>query len=502
MTRDIRQVLTPDGLAAADARAIQAGTSALELMDRASAACVRVIRGRWPRRPVTVLCGPGQNGGDGWAIAWMLREAGWPVTVHAAVAPMRMAGAAREAAERAAMPPESLGNFAPMCGDLVVDALFGAGLSRDLQGAARAAVERLAASGADVLAVDLPSGVDGRTGVVRGAAARADVTVTFHARKPGHLLWPGASLCGRVVVADIGLERGLARDPGANGAGAALPEALHNHPSLWTLPTPAGDAHKYARGAVVVMSGPAMTAGAARLAARAAARGGAGAVTLASPLGALEVNAGHLDAIMLRALPREGDLAALAAERGASVVVGPGAGRSDATRERVLQILRAGTACVLDADALTVFEDAPDTLFEACHDRVVMTPHEGEFARLFGRSDADKLTRTREAAARAGACVLLKGPDSVIASPGAVPVISTHAAPWLATAGSGDCLAGLIGALLAQGMGAQDAACAGAWLHGEAGRQGGPDTTADDLPGLIGAALRALADVDGHRAIM
>ena len=489
MTRDSRLVLTPDGLAAADARAIEAGTSALALMDRASAACVRVIRGRWPRRPVTVLCGPGQNGGDGWAIAWMLRAAGWPVTVHAAVAPMRMTGAAREAAERAALPPRSLNEFAPGPGDLVVDALFGAGLSRDLQGAARTAVERLAESGADVLAVDLPSGVDGRTGAVRGAAARAEVTVTFHARKPGHLLWPGAPLCGRVVVGDIGLGRG------ANGAGD-LPEALHNHPSLWSLPTLAGDTHKYARGAVVVVSGPALTAGAARLAARAAARGGAGAVTLASPLGALDVNAGHLDAIMLRALPREGDLAALAAERDASVVIGPGAGRSDATRARVLRVLEAGTRCVLDADALTVFEEEPDTLFAACHERVVLTPHEGEFARLFGASDVGKLTRAREAAARAGASVLLKGPDTVIASLDAVPVISTHGTPWLATAGSGDCLSGLIGALLARGMSAHDAACAGAWLHGEAGRRAGPDLVADDLPALIGAALRDLARMD------
>ena len=484
-----RQVLTPAGLAAADARAVEAGTAPLELMDRASAACVRAIRGRWPRRPVTVLCGPGQNGGDGWAIAWMLQRAGWPVTVHAAVAPMRMSGAARQAAERSSIAPEALGRFEPAAGDLVVDALFGAGLSRDLQGAALEAVGRLAASGADVLAVDLPSGVDGATGRVRGAAARADTTVTFHARKPGHLLWPGAPLCGRVVVADIGLGEAATS---VNGAGD-LPDALHNHPSLWALPPLAGDTHKYARGSVVVMSGPAISAGAARLAAFAAARGGAGAVTLVSPLGALEANAAHLDAIMLRGIDRDGDLAEIAGERDSAVVIGPGAGRSVQTRTRTEQVLAAGGPVVLDADALTLFEEEPDALFGQLHERVVLTPHEGEFARLFGDSGNDKLTRTREAAGRAGATVLLKGPDTVIASPGSVPVISTHAAPWLATAGSGDCLAGLIGALLARGLGARDAACAGAWLHGEAGRRAGPGASADDLPTLIGAAL---ADVD------
>ena len=484
-----RQVLTPAGLAAADARAIEAGTAPLALMDRASAACVRTVRGRWPRRPVSVLCGPGQNGGDGWAIAWMLRTAGWPVSVYAAVAPMRMKGAAREAAERADIPPEALGTFAPGADDLVVDALFGAGLSRDLQGAALSAVERLAASGADVLAVDLPSGVDGATGRVRGAAARADTTVTFHARKPGHLLWPGAPLCGRVIVADIGLDKA-----GAGGAPDApdAPDALHNHPSLWTLPPLAGDAHKYARGAVAVMSGPAISAGAARLAAFAAARGGAGAVTLVSPPGALPANAGHLNAVMLRSITREDDLGEIAGERSAAIVIGPGAGRTEATRARTGQALAAGGPVVLDADALTVFEEEPEALFAQLHDRAVLTPHEGEFARLFGASGDDKLTRTRAAAERAGATVLLKGPDTVIASPDAVPVISTHAAPWLATAGSGDCLAGLIGALMARGMGAHDAACAGAWLHGEAGRRAGPGATADDLPSLIGEALAAM----------
>ena len=482
------EVLTPDAIAQADARAYAAGVAPLALMDRAARACVRVIRGRWPRRPVTILCGPGQNGGDGWAIGWMLAQQGWPVTIHAAVAPMRMEGAAREAAERADIPPQSLREFAPGPDDLVIDALFGAGLSRPLQGVAQAAVEQLARSGADTLAVDLPSGVDGATGRVLGAAAPADTTVTFHARKPGHLLHPGAQLCGRVVVVDIGLETF-----GEGGDQAdTTPAALHNDPSLWTLPQPAADTHKYARGAVVVLSGPAIAAGAARLAAMAAARGGAGAVTLASPLGALEVNAGHLDAIMLRPLPKDADLAALAAERRAAVVMGPGAGRTDVTRTRAEQVLRTDGPVVLDADALTVFEDEPDALFALTRQGVVLTPHEGEFARLFGASDDDKLTRAQAAAARAGCTVLLKGPDTVIATPGRVPVISTHAATWLATAGSGDCLAGLIGALLAQGMEAHDAACAGAWLHGAAGRAGGPGMTADDLPVLIGAALNGL----------
>ena len=475
-------VLSPKGAAAADALAIARGQSALDLTDRAAAACIKALRGRWSRRPVCVVCGPGQNGGDGWVIAQRLTEAGWPVSLHADTPPLALTGAAREAALRSGLTPRPLSEFSSRKGHLVVDALFGAGLSRPLTGVALATIQRVQESGADVLAVDLPSGLDGLTGAPRPVAARATMTVTFHRPKPGHLLNPGRKLCGELIVADIGLGEG------------GEPCAFRNQPGLWLLPRPEGDAHKYARGAVVVVSGGRDSSGAARLSAHGAARAGAGAVTVASPKEALPIHASRLDAIMVRDLGEPCDLAGLLAERGAACVLGPGAGRGKATRERVLGLLATGLPAVLDADALTSFEDDPDTLFSALHEACVLTPHEGEFARLFGRSGADKLTRATVAAERAGATVLLKGADTVIAAPGALPVISTHGAPWLATAGSGDCLAGVVAALMAQGADAREAASAGAWLHGEAGRRGGAGLVADDLPALVASAYAALLD--------
>ena len=490
-------MLLPQSLAAADARVIADGLPPLALMDRAADAVVRVVRGRYARRPVSVVCGPGQNGGDGWAVAHKLALLGWDVALHAAVGPDRLEGAARQAADRYGGAALGLSGLDVSEGRLILDALFGAGLARDLTGGALAAVRAMDGGAAPILAIDLPSGVDGATGRVRGHAARADATVTFHRPKPGHLLQPGGALTGRLFVADIGL------------ADDAEPDARRAHARLFPLPRPGPATHKYARGSVVVASGGHARAGAARLAANAAARAGAGAVTLASPTSALDVNARACDAVMVTRMGEGAGLARMVAERGGAAVLGPGMGRSggrtggqmEATRDRVQSVLSMGTPTVLDADALTVFEDDPDTLFALTHGACVLTPHEGEFARLFGESDApSKLDRARAAADRAGCTVLLKGADTVIASPGtgsgaspgAVPVICDHGPPWLATAGSGDALAGTIGALLAQGMDAHRGAAMGAWLHAEAGRLGGPSVTADDLARLIGQARAAV----------
>ena len=476
-------VLSPQSMNVADQRAIWAGISPLALMDRAAAAVVRVIRGRYARRPVSIVCGPGQNGGDGWAIGWMLHRAGWVVTMHSMVPPARLTAAAAEAAARYADEPLPLSALGAGPGRLVVDALFGAGLSRDLTGAALDAVRTMDAGASPVIAVDLPSGVDGLTGQARPVAARCDATVTFHRPKPGHLLQPGASHLGDLYVADIGLT-----DEGA-------PDAYRARRGLHPLPRPHAGSHKYARGAVVVASGEHASAGAARLAANAAARAGAGAVTLASPPSALDVNARACDAVMVRPMEDGAGLTALVRERGGAAVLGPGMGRTEQTRARVLAVLDAKAPCVLDADALTVFEDDADTLFTGLHDACVLTPHEGEFARLFDAPDAPppgKLARTQAAADRAGCTVLLKGADTVVATPGRVPVLCDHGPPWLATAGSGDTLAGVIGALLAQGMQAHEAAAMGAWLHAEAGRLGGPGLVADALARLVGKAYASV----------
>jgi ADP-dependent NAD(P)H-hydrate dehydratase / NAD(P)H-hydrate epimerase len=392
--------------------------------------------------------------------------------------------------------PQAIGKPA-----LIIDALFGAGLNRPVKGDPLEMIEAINANGAPVLAVDLPSGINGTTGAVMGAAINAVETVTFFRRKPAHLLMPGRKHCGRVRVADIGIDPRVLDE--------IRPHTFENVPQSWQkfFPVPDIDGHKYARGHAVVLSGELASTGAARLAARGALRAGAGLVTVASPRDALVVNAAALTAIMVRAVDTPVEFAEMLGDRRfSSVVIGPGAGVSERTRDFVHTALSAKRGLVLDADALTSFAEAPERLFEsikASEDaHVVLTPHEGEFPRLFsdisnkhpGRS---KLERVRDAAERAGAVVLLKGPDTVVASPDGRASIASNAPPWLATAGAGDVLAGMIAAFLAQGVPAFEAACIGVWMHGEAAREAGPGLIAEDLPEVLPAVFRRLYDEFG-----
>jgi hydroxyethylthiazole kinase-like uncharacterized protein yjeF len=382
--------------------------------------------------------------------------------------------------------------------DVIIDALFGAGLSRDLEGKAKTAVEIIAAAHAPVLAVDLPSGIDGATGQIRGAAVRAAETVTFCRRKPGHLLFPGRAHCGRVYVADIGISAATVAHVG--------PKAFANEPALWrhVFPVPRTDGHKYDRGHAVVVSGPMNSTGAARLAANAALRAGAGLVTVAAPKTAIPVLASALTAVMVREANGARDLAALLNDRRLNVVLlGPGQGVGKKTREAVAAAARAGRSLVLDADALTSFSESPESLrrlFSKLSD-VVLTPHEGEFARLFrsdkqiGKADS-KLDRARAAARRLGAVVLLKGPDTVVAGADGRAAIAYNAPAWLATAGAGDVLAGIVAGLLAQGMPAFEAVCAAVWLHGEAGCAGGPGLISEDLDVALRSVLRKVVEAE------
>ncbi len=473
---------------AADAAAVAAGTPATTLMERAGKGAAEAVRQRWSRRPVVVWCGPGDNGGDGYVIARHLKRRGWPVRVEALAPPATPS--CRWAAERWRGEVHPL-NPALSPAELYIDALFGAGLSRPLEGVADDLARAAEGLSARIVAIDTPSGIHGDTGrPIAGRALAAALTVTFHRRKPAHVLAPGGGMgraaCGEVEVVDIGLS-----DTGAG-------DLFENDPSLWgaRFPWPSNDAHKHARGRLVVVSGEAWSTGAARLSARAGLRIGAGVVTLLSPPSALAVNAAHLEAVMLAPFETDTDLAERAANA-AAAVIGPAAGVGESTARNLTALAGTGAALVVDADALTSFAHAPDELFARLDRDDVLTPHPGEFERLFPgllKTAPERIAATRQAARRADAIVLLKGPDTVIAAPDGRTAVNLNGSPWLATAGSGDVLAGFIAGLAAQGMESFDAACAGAWIHAECAAAHGPGLIAEDLPGLAPAVLKRLWD--------
>ncbi len=479
-------LLTPSEMQTADAAAVALGVSGTALMDAAGKAVADVVQAHWSRCPVIVLCGPGNNGGDGFVAARYLRDAGWPIRVTLMGEIESLKGDAAHAASLWKGPIEPFHTSVMDDVELVIDGLFGAGLSRDIEGDARAMIEAVIASKLPVCAVDVPSGLDGATGAVRGIAPHADVTVTFFRKKPGHLLLPGRAQCGELVVADIGMPADV-----LNGIN---PKTFTNDPDLWqqAFPWPCIDGHKYQRGHVLVLGGETMT-GASRLAARGAARIGAGLVTLAAPKLVWPIYAAALDSIIVTPVENAAAFSALLADsRRNAVVIGPGAGVGSSTRDCVLASLATKHASVLDADALTSFAARPEQLFEAITSPCVLTPHEGEFQRLFA-VDGSKVERARAAARRSGAIIVLKGADTVIAAPDGRAAINTNAPPHLATGGSGDVLSGMIAGLLAQGMTAFDAACAAVWLHGEAATCFGVGLIADDLPDMLPNVLKMLS---------
>jgi hydroxyethylthiazole kinase-like uncharacterized protein yjeF len=495
------ELLTTTEMARADLLTIAGASSGFALMLTAGRAVAAAAMDLVEEGPILIIAGSGNNGGDGLIAASELVAQGREVAVILLGEREALTGDAALAAREWTRPvlpftPQALGSPA-----LIIDALFGAGLNRPVKGDAVAVIEAINASGVPVLSVDLPSGVNGSTGAVMGVAVRATETVTFFRRKPGHLLLPGRLYCGKLRVVDIGID--------ADVLDEIRPKAFENVPDLWrgSFPVPRVDGHKYGRGHAVVVSGPITTTGAARLAARGALRGGAGLVTVASPKDALAVNAGALTAIMVREVDGASAFSAMIANpRFNACVIGPGAGVGEPTRDLVLAALAAPRGVVLDADALTSFAGAPEELFQAIkaigEDRVVLTPHDGEFPRLFSDMSnkhplRSKLERVRMAAERSGAVVLLKGPDTVVASPDGRAAIAANAPPWLATAGAGDVLAGIIGAMLAQGALAFEAACIGVWMHGEAASEAGPGLIAEDLPEVLPAVFRRLYDEFG-----
>lgn len=495
------EVLTTAEMQRADQLSITAGTPGFKLMLSAGQAVADAANALVEEGPILIVAGPGNNGGDGFVAAAELAAQGREVSVILMCERDQLQGDAASAARGWKHPvlpfnPQAIGRPA-----LIIDALFGAGLSRPVDGEARGMVEAINANGAPVLAVDLPSGINGTSAAALGVAVNATETVTFFRKKPAHLLLPGRTHCGRVRVADIGID--------AQVLDEIAPQTFENDPDFWgaAFPVPRIDGHKFARGHVLAVSGDAAATGAARLAARGALRAGAGLVTLATPRDALAINASALTAVMVRPVDTVMEFGELLDDkRYNTCMIGPGAGVGDRTCDIVHTAISAQRHVVLDADALTSFAANPERLFEsiksAAEAEVVLTPHEGEFPRLFsdlsnkypGRS---KLERVRAAAERSGAVVLLKGPDTTIAAPDGRATIAANAPPWLATAGAGDVLAGIIAGLLAQGVPAFEAASIGVWMHGEAGSEAGPGLIAEDLTETLPAVHRRIYNALG-----
>ena len=478
-------LLTPQQMAEADRLTIAGGVPGNLLMEKAGRGVADMISRHWLVQPVLALCGPGNNGGDGFVAARVLAERGWPVRVALLGSISALRG---DAAESAASWPGAVEPLTPAALDgasLVLDGIFGAGLTRPVEGASRAVIEALAERRVPVVAIDVPSGVDGASGEVRGIAPQAAATVTFFRKKPGHLLLPGRSHCGETILVQIGIpETVLDR---------VAPDTAVNDPSWWLagFPRPSLESHKYTRGHALVAGGGVMI-GAGRLAAKSALRTGAGLVTLAAPDAAFPIYATALTGVIVHPVAGLDDFQALLTDkRRNAVLIGPGAGVGSDTRERTLATLEAEKRTVLDADALTSFAGDPGILFSAIRSPCVMTPHEGEFARLF-ETGGSKPERARRAAQQSGAVVVLKGADTVIAAPDGRVVINANAPPELATAGSGDVLAGIVLGLLAQGMEPFVAAAAAVWIHGDAAARVGPGLVSEDLIEALATTLRDL----------
>lgn len=494
------ELLTTAEMGEADRLAISGGIPGIKLMDNAGRAVADAVAAHYPGTArVTVVAGPGNNGGDGFVAARYLAARGANVRVAFFGDRGRLKGDSLTAANDWKGPTDTASAALPPA-DVIVDALFGAGLDRPVEGAARAVIEAMNSSNIPIVSVDLASGVNGTTGAVMGAAIRASRSVTFFRRKPGHLLLPGRLHCGPVEVAQIGIPDGV--------LAAIRPRTFSNAPALWLdrFPVLRIDAHKYARGHVVAVSGSVST-GAARLAARGALRAGAGLVTIASPRDVLAINAANNLAIMVRPVDGTSEFSEmLADERLNSLVIGPGGGVGPAMRDMVLTGLAGSRHVVLDADALTSFADNPKTLAKALENRpescAILTPHEGEFSRLFSSlgqipSVKQKLEAARAASHETSAIVVLKGGDTVVASPDGRVSIAENAPAYLATGGAGDVLAGIIAGLVAQGMPGFEAASAAVWLHGEAANEFGPGLIADDLPDALPKVYRRVFEMRG-----
>ncbi len=487
------ELLTAEEMGRAERLTIEGGVPALTLMENAGKSVTEEVVRRFPRgSKVVVLCGPGNNGGDGFVSARSLRERGYQVRLALLGKPEDLTRDAKEMARRWDESIEPMTENSINGAEVIVDAIWGSGLRGPVNGVPAQLIEDATARDLPVVAIDVPTGLDMTHGIVHGVAFKAVATVTFFRRKTGHVLLPGRRYCGQVRTVDIGIPASVLSE--------VQPQTFLNEPDFWLryFPRLKPEGHKYDRGHAVVVSGPMESTGAARMAAQSALRVGAGLCTVATSKSAFYINAAQLLSIMVGAFDGPAGLAAyLADPRLNAVLIGPGAGVSAETRDLVAAVLSTDATAVLDADALTSFKENPQELFDLVRNRpapTILTPHAGEFARIFPELDnaESKLLQTKRAAEISGGVILFKGPDTVIAAPDGLAAINESAPPWLATAGTGDVLAGLITGLSAQGMAALDAAVAAVWMHAELARTYGPGMIAEDMAGMLPDLLKKL----------
>ena len=487
------ELLTAEEMGRAEQIAAAAGLPTLTMMENAGRCVAEEVVRRYPRGSrVVVLCGPGNNGGDGFVCARYLRERGY----HVRLALLgRQEDLKRDPKEMARRWDEAIEPMTPQSlegAQIVIDAIYGTGLRDNVAGIVAEMIEAVMGRSLPVISVDVPSGINATSGALKGVAFKAATTVTFFRRKTGHVLLPGRLYCGDVRAVDIGIPAAV--------LGEIAPRTFANDPEFWLryFPKLRIDGHKYDRGHAVIVSGPMESTGAGRLAARTALRAGAGLVTVATSKSAFYINAAQLTAVMVAAYEGPPGLSAVLSDpRITAVLIGPGAGRDPEVMGLVGSVLASDAVAVLDAEGITAFQATPVELFRLIKSRpapTILTPHEGEFRKVFPElaNEPSKLERARRAAEMSGAVVILKGADTVVAAPDGLSSISENAPAWLATAGSGDVLAGLVTGLCAQGMAAFDAAAAAVWMHGELAVIFGPGLIADDMPDLLPGVLQRL----------
>tara|TARA_B100001105_G_scaffold252249_1_gene243430 strand:+ start:1905 stop:3404 length:1500 start_codon:yes stop_codon:yes gene_type:complete len=490
----ITEVLTSEQMYRADFLASKNGISSYQLMRNAGKRIAREIIKKHQKGRVLILCGRGNNGGDGFVVARLLSARGWPVQVGILKSLKKMKDDALRASEEwegvtfeLSLP--QLKKRINGC-SVVVDALFGIGLNRPVKENIKGLINAINKSEIPCVSIDIPSGIDADSGKILGTAIKANETISFFRPKLGHILFPGREYSGNLIISDIGIPDSVIQK--------IKPTIFLNSPKLWNkkFPWPSYQDHKYSRGHALVMGGEEMT-GAARLAARACLRIGSGLVTIAANKSSSKIYKMEMPEILSVTVDSLHDLKKIISDKRKNVfLVGPGIGVSRLSSKKVLLLLSKKRPCVLDADAISAFKDSPKKLFKSVFPRCVLTPHEGEFARLFPkiakRKNINKVAKCVLAAFDANGVVLLKGSDTVISRPDGLSVVNCNAPPTLATAGSGDVLAGIITGLIAQGMNSFDASVSGAWIHGEAAKLFGPGLVADDLPNLIPLVLKKI----------